>query len=526
MWKNEMEFIKFTQSSDVDYMFNPTEEKDWPEFFECYKDRFPLLLYIVGGNYGETVYDDFCNDQIFRVQTYSNQRRIVAKVAKVYDRYIDIFLSLPITTTHMFCVLRGHKNKADEPKTLEDIVKQNPFPIRVKFAPDVTEIYVGSTREDVKTYATILLTREYTEHFILGNCVINGQVCKSVTVAAISPLISVAPVTGIEGKSPEFFRRLLTDLQASLSGVTYDRTAGNTDITKITSEGTGTGNALPNIDPPLLPVADNPDPASDSSESDDDGYEVPPGPALPPRSSNSQTKTVVPCNPMTPKRKHYENAAIVKPLPAPKVPPKGKKPIPSPPGKPIADKSSTLERKQSVELSSNKRGPLPDPKPSSRQNENLFSEADYMYMHEDGDYYQEVEMQDEQIYTESDVADTVISKETETMTTKTAEEVPVRISKVTTGEAEKVASGGDVRGGTDTLTTTNTDHLTGMSVEDIGRCLQKLRLEKYVDQFSEDMIDGVILGDFTKDIMKEDYGFTNVEQIRLWKFISEGYIPR
>ncbi|XP_060084045.1 uncharacterized protein LOC132563299 isoform X2 [Ylistrum balloti] len=486
----------------MEYLFDQNQEEDWPEFFMRYKDKFPLLVYIVGGNYGETTFDDFCSDQIYRVETYSEQRRIVAKASKVYDRLVDIYLSIPITTKHKFCVLKGHKEKAEPPTTLEEIVRERPFPISVKFAPDVTEIYVGNSREDVSSYATILLTREYTENFILGNCVLNGTICKGVSISAISRLISVAPVNGIKGKSADFFRKQLNNMQTALSNVRYDRTVGNPSITKITSEGTGTGNILPNIDPPLLPVEEPTKKTTENSEDYDDGmYEIPPdvGPPLPPRkkdlppSSSSESANV----PLRTK-KFYENAAIVNPLQHVKQNTKGA----TQNAKSTSTKSvenshtvllnpGTLKPQSEMTSSKSEGGPVQDPNCPSANRSGLLSEGIYIQMKE-GDLYEEL---------------SPMPLDAEATYRQTGDN-----NAATTTPSARATSSGQT-------------HLLNLSVEEIGACLKNLNLEQYVKQFSNDMIDGVILSELEKEDLKE-YGFTKVELVRLWKFITDGYIPR
>ncbi|OWF47033.1 uncharacterized protein LOC110454879 [Mizuhopecten yessoensis] len=553
-----MDFVDFTQNSDVmEYMYKDEEELDWPEFFEIYKERFPLLVYITGGNYGETIYDDFCSDQIYRVQTYSNQRRIVAKATKVYDRYIDIYLSIPISTTHKFCVVRGHRSVQEAPKTLEEIVSENPFPIPVTFAPDVSEIYVGTSREDVSSYATILLTREYTENFLLGNCVMNGQVCKTVTVAAVSALISVAPASGIQGKSAEFFRKHLSKLQASLADVTYDRTVGNTSITKITSEGTGTGNILPKLNPPLLPVEHKPDTEkNESSDDSDDWYERPPEPTikppLPPRSEESPPTPIKKTTdaPLYPK-KYYENAAIVHPIPStsktPAAPPRPQK-------KSVLPQTSTQKPATKLQSTGKSpvpgRGPLPDPTSSTVKENQLFSEADYMYMKEPDDMYEvlsnvpqpttEIKSQtgEKKIPTVSSsgfggnnivptvptVASSGFGGNNIVPTVPTVSSSGFGGNNIVPTETKQEAASN--QSDDKDKSTGGKQHLLALSVDDIGEYLRKMRLDKYVERFAEDMIDGVILGELTKENLKEDYGFRSVEQIKLWKFITDGYIPQ
>lgn len=71
-----------------------------------------------------------------------------------------------------------------------------------------------------------------------------------------------------------------------------------------------------------------------------------------------------------------------------------------------------------------------------------------------------------------------------------------------------------------------TGHVSDLTIVQIGEVLEKLQLEKYVGLFKDNMIDGTILQELEKDDLVQDFKFTNVEAIRLLKFIKTGHVPR
>ena len=64
-----------------------------------------------------------------------------------------------------------------------------------------------------------------------------------------------------------------------------------------------------------------------------------------------------------------------------------------------------------------------------------------------------------------------------------------------------------------------------LSIEEIGEVLRRLHLEKHVQSFADEKVDSIILNDFDGDVLKEDFGFTRLETIRLMKYIKTGHIP-
>lgn len=65
-----------------------------------------------------------------------------------------------------------------------------------------------------------------------------------------------------------------------------------------------------------------------------------------------------------------------------------------------------------------------------------------------------------------------------------------------------------------------------LSIRELGMYLKRLRLDRFVDRFKEDMIDGMILGGLDKEALKDEYGMREIETIRLLKFASEAHLPQ
>ena len=64
------------------------------------------------------------------------------------------------------------------------------------------------------------------------------------------------------------------------------------------------------------------------------------------------------------------------------------------------------------------------------------------------------------------------------------------------------------------------------SIVDITNILDKLNLSKYSEKFTEDMVDGMTLTEFTADELKNEYGMRHAEAVRLMNYVRRGHIPQ
>lgn len=67
--------------------------------------------------------------------------------------------------------------------------------------------------------------------------------------------------------------------------------------------------------------------------------------------------------------------------------------------------------------------------------------------------------------------------------------------------------------------------IPNLNINQVSAYLRKLRLDKYIRKFREELIDGKMLLDLDKEILLEEFGMKRVEALRLLKFAKEGHLP-
>ncbi|XP_071099823.1 uncharacterized protein [Haliotis cracherodii] len=69
-------------------------------------------------------------------------------------------------------------------------------------------------------------------------------------------------------------------------------------------------------------------------------------------------------------------------------------------------------------------------------------------------------------------------------------------------------------------------HLKYLTIEGLAKTLMALKLDKHVSKFEKKQVDGLLLNDFTEELLKREFKFTDFEIIKLMKFIISGHVPR
>lgn len=64
------------------------------------------------------------------------------------------------------------------------------------------------------------------------------------------------------------------------------------------------------------------------------------------------------------------------------------------------------------------------------------------------------------------------------------------------------------------------------SMRDIEQVLRVLRLDKYIERFRSEMIDGEILAELNVEDLQSEFSFSKLEAMRLFKYIEKGHIPK
>ncbi|OPL21964.1 hypothetical protein AM593_10827, partial [Mytilus galloprovincialis] len=65
-----------------------------------------------------------------------------------------------------------------------------------------------------------------------------------------------------------------------------------------------------------------------------------------------------------------------------------------------------------------------------------------------------------------------------------------------------------------------------LSVQELGQYLHVLNLGKHEETLSDALIDGSLIKDLDEKILREEFGFTRFEAIKLMKFARDGYLPK
>ena len=65
-----------------------------------------------------------------------------------------------------------------------------------------------------------------------------------------------------------------------------------------------------------------------------------------------------------------------------------------------------------------------------------------------------------------------------------------------------------------------------LSINDVCGYLKVLRLDKYETVFRENMIDGELLVDLSKDDYEQEFGMNGLEAMRILKFAKKGHLPK
>ena len=70
------------------------------------------------------------------------------------------------------------------------------------------------------------------------------------------------------------------------------------------------------------------------------------------------------------------------------------------------------------------------------------------------------------------------------------------------------------------------EDVTKMTISELGKHLQRLKLEKYVEPFKAVMVDGALIQELSIGDLMTEFNFTRLEALRLVKFAKSGHIPK
>lgn len=221
-------------ASDL-FEYDETKTLNLREFFLHHKDKFPMLIVIIGGHYGETKFDCYDNLQVLRVHCYTSQPRVVADDARLNPRHQKGYITIPEDTLIKFRVVKGH-TKLGNPQPLSELLEENSqLPILVQMACDSRyPVRIGTTKYHANDLGNIMIKEKYEEHFFLMNAIdtIELDMNKLTCMACLSEDLDATPITGFKYGSKEEFDKFCRKLSKDVaeSGESYDTRQGNNDF--------------------------------------------------------------------------------------------------------------------------------------------------------------------------------------------------------------------------------------------------------------------------------------------------------
>ncbi|XP_061178682.1 uncharacterized protein LOC133187341 [Saccostrea echinata] len=495
-------------------IFDTKEQLPLPEFYGKYKSMFPMMAIVVGGHYGPTQWDDLSSDLVMRIDREFKQQRVLAKNPKSYQ---EQYISIPVNGRYKFNVVKSIKTQSKD-QSMADILKRNSLPVLVQFSESEEVPKEGKGGPDEKPI-NLLIEYRHEVIYLQGNYFFQGCITKESASVTLSPFITMAPVHGLMTMTEENYDQYLQRMT--------DYVNKNSEFSEDTC----------NLGIKILEAAD-PDIAHivPKKPTIDSG----PAPDLPTRGSQRNSKAqstnssqnkrfdvgLIPnTNTQDLERSRSHNRVA---SPSVKVGDKNKGKCEKPPKpelkpKPVVtklkstndvDKDLYEEIGECSKLQSQKEQ---QKKVHGYENDNFCPVQPIPIAQDSGEENDYEEYIEESISTQN--------SNREHIDNVPQPEYDYVVSQPYSTEYSGGAFAGLAPIQCKLQTPQTSNYASGRTIKELGEILVKLKLEKFVDQFAVDMVDGEIVQHLTEEDLKKEFKFTRVEAIRLRKYIEKGHIP-
>lgn len=455
-----------------------TEAKDYsvPEFYREFGHKLPQVVRVSQGFYGDIVEDTFDKDQLLRIQTVSRQRRVVAR----WRTYGQISLySFPLSFEEKLCVRKKNKHKVGKEKTIQQIVAEKQLPVEVMFPRDRT-LHVSGQTLHTNHLPTMELTQVFEEMYLMGNFLLEDNICTDVVpVPLYLGQLRLSVVTGIKDDTEGLWETLLSKMAATCATVTYKQDFGSPDIAVYHAEAVHNETEYSYAEPASYTSFAHLFRGPPDQEISHDGnvYEV--------IGDREQTKN------------SKQTSGVPPPI---KPKPKNTTPIMTSFNKSSNDVSvPSLPPRQTLKSSIKKMDEPCTPNPYSN----------YIPTTTVSPMVPENRKSNENAHELTDVASvSAVTDNTADIKQCASQESSASLQE--TPKLKALSSG---------------DAVATLNMDEVGEYLKVLKLDKYVDIFKENLIDGQLLRELDKDILNESFGMKGLEVIRLMKFVKDGHVP-
>ncbi|XP_063418200.1 uncharacterized protein LOC134700987 isoform X3 [Mytilus trossulus] len=512
----------------VDVEFE-TAKEDYSarSFYEHYKDNLPQMVMVTQGYMGEGIFETFDRGQVFRIQTYSTQKRVVAVVVSGEKGMYGLQgrkISIPANYDVTFHIMKHGKPKGKSIR-LKEILEHKELPIEVQISAHEDQYadqqHLGPL---LRTgLFTLRLLNTYDDFFLLGNAICDGNLYGSVTaVPAYLPDLQFSIVKSIKGCTGEQYLHFLsvTD-QFVKDNITFDQTFGNTDIALYSPEQAHAEESYSYISPcEYYNIGDllrnnKAEPVVKRQKQTDKVYEVIRASTISMNQQESQYEVTI---------FGEKTGSTSNPKFDPNI---------------IKDAKKQLRNTGSFGL------------PRKNQNQGENNNEDQKSFADSGNTLLSSKTKDQQKQSETSVKQGKVALENKSDTKNTdsfsnltrrpkptsphtSTDVPPRIPE----RRSIVENIGLVRPSPSTKPATTTVQrsqtsepevvvdVASLTIEDVSEWLKKLKLDKYSGVFEENQVDGCILMSIDEDMLKEDFHMSRFEVMKLMKFVRNGHVPR
>ncbi|XP_041373763.1 uncharacterized protein LOC121386816 [Gigantopelta aegis] len=451
-----------------------------------------------------------------RIQGACKQKRAVAIDGA--GRNITIPLDYPLK----FRVYK-QKKKDVRGQNLGEIVRTHALPVQVEFA--CSEDYrfdVGNTQASVKSFGKLTVSKVYDETYLIANTIQQGVLeLRTILVPLYLQKVLVSTVVGIKDQTYEQFRNVVCSIEDAARQMVYDGKTGNENIAMYNQADIDESKSE-NVYELLEPVRFFKMTGEYSTLH------------IAAEETHSRAKT-------TGTRKTTQSASCPPQKDrVPELPPRtiARRKVPPAPRLPVPDYDRTEQIQQTGETSitgertqstnrptqqgsqfilpdkSNLEGfmfrpkqPRPLPSPVPQNNDGLCGNNTAPPLPERDPVQQPKRASPEEA-----------SNRTGNAYVNAIERAVVAPHVASTSSQSAVSAVGAV------VTAEKKAH--ELTIGELGVKMKSLRLDRHVDSFRKEGIDGYLLCKLTKHILAKEFNFTELETIKLMAFIETGHIPQ
>ncbi|XP_063406652.1 uncharacterized protein LOC134690613 [Mytilus trossulus] len=486
-------------------------------FIDKYQNEMPQLVMVKHGYQGETGNDTLDTGQVLRIHGVYKQTRLLAIVKRDSNRcfgYGDISVSIPQhCNIPVYLIKRNNPVKCSA--LLHEVIAKHKLPVEVKCdTTEEPEIPLKGRRVRLTGDIRLKLTQECDLKFMYGNPVNEGQLYRNViSIPYHMSGLTLTAITGLENGNQDYWVSILHSMTYTADNyIKFEgKMGGNDFLTFSTSAPTSTMEydfiGTNKSDMTINKTKDPTYVSTKSSIQDEHLYEEIPADKIKSSEHNISNNTKV----------SSEDSEITE---IANLPYENFDKIS------ISNKTIVSSENDDIDAISNL--------PYENFNKFRFSNRTIMSLEDCGNT-EISHLQYENLKKSNSVITKSNSGDLQTVATNSSTDLafenreyqntPILESTNDCFETKKIPDKTSPR-----INIVNTTYcppdVENLSVQELGQYLHVLNLGKHEETLSDALIDGSLIKDLDEKILREEFGFTRFEAIKLMKFARDGYLPK